>query len=564
MASADPGKRPLDSRVTPPALARDRSPLARYGFAVVATAVCVGVYLLLEPLLTQRIFFILTPAVVFSAWYGGHGPGIAASFLSVFGANWILTDPVGALRPDYGADLLVLAIFLLLSLLMSTTVGSLRSAEEQALRARAGAERAAARVRELEEAGRVLALSLDYDRTLERIAALTARALGGRALVDFVEPGGALRRAAAAQPDSASPADERESPASYTHPDPPAVLRVVRTGEPVVVNAPGAHAGPVVRARRIRPRPDAHSRATGTPPGSVMIVPMTSRGQVVGALTVVTPDASRGFDQDDVEFATELADRAAVAVDNARLMQTTELAVLARDEVLGVVSHDLRNMLGLLRTTTGALLDFDLPEEKRRDLLERQRPVLQHATRLVDDLLDVTRMEAGRLELDREPVAPADLLNDAVRIFRPEAESTGIELTVHAAPDLPRLLADAEKMHRVLANLLSNAIKFTPAGGRIEVRAAPGAPGSVAFAVTDTGPGIDAESLPRVFDRFWQSRHAQRAGAGLGLSIAKGIVEAHGGWIGVESSPGEGSTFSFELPVQPSRLGAPAPLTEGW
>jgi signal transduction histidine kinase len=166
--------------------------------------------------------------------------------------------------------------------------------------------------------------------------------------------------------------------------------------------------------------------------------------------------------------------------------------------------------------------------------------------RLIQDLLDVARMEAGQLTLERARLAPAELTFEATEMQRPLATSSSLELRLDLAPNLPELWGDRHRLMQVFENLIGNAIKFTPPGGRITVAAAP-REREVVFSVADTGRGITPEGLTRVFDRFWQATRVDRQGAGLGLPITKGIVEAHGGRIWVESALGQGSTFFFSI-----------------
>jgi signal transduction histidine kinase len=174
--------------------------------------------------------------------------------------------------------------------------------------------------------------------------------------------------------------------------------------------------------------------------------------------------------------------------------------------------------------------------------------VVHEMSQLIEALLDVTRLEAGYFRVEPGRERPAHLIYDAVMTAEPQAADKGIEIQVKLDRGLPFVRADATRTRQVLENLLGNALKFTPAGGQVTVRAALEGEG-VRFSVSDTGMGIQPEHLPRVFDRYWQARHVRRAGAGLGLAIAKGIVEAHGGRIWAESAVGKGSTFHFTLPA---------------
>jgi len=167
--------------------------------------------------------------------------------------------------------------------------------------------------------------------------------------------------------------------------------------------------------------------------------------------------------------------------------------------------------------------------------------------RLIEDLLDVTRIDAGRLPIEPEPHSAAALVAEAVELLRPVALERSQILEVSVAENLPAVHADRSRVLQVLSNLVGNAVKFSPEGGRITLNCV-AAGAEVRFSIADSGPGIPEEHLPRIFDRFWQARHVRRGGAGLGLSIARGIVEAHGGRIWVESSPGAGATFHFTLP----------------
>jgi PAS domain S-box-containing protein len=233
------------------------------------------------------------------------------------------------------------------------------------------------------------------------------------------------------------------------------------------------------------------------------------------------------------------------------LRDTTERkrALQARDEVLGVVSHDLRNPIAAI-SMCARRLQTDPPEQEseRRELLATIQESTAWVNRLIQDLLDVANIEQGRLSLDVGECDPAVILERAQHLFQVEAAEQRLALTCEVSPSLPAVHADGERIVQVLANLLRNAIKFTPSGGRITVAAMRDG-GAVTFSVTDTGRGIPAEHLTRIFDRYWQSSNGARArGTGLGLSIAKGIVEAHGGSIAVRSTPGTGTTVQFTIP----------------
>jgi signal transduction histidine kinase len=227
-----------------------------------------------------------------------------------------------------------------------------------------------------------------------------------------------------------------------------------------------------------------------------------------------------------------------------------DTSIAARDRLLAIVSHDLRSMLGGLSLNAGLLLR-QAPEGDAGDMLRKiaatNQRLIARMTRLISDLLDITAIEKGKLALVREPVKLADVLSDTIEAFEPSAAAKGITLAVDTGALPHPVWLDGGRILQVLANLVSNAIKFTPAQGRIAIRMhARGQ--AIRVAVCDTGIGIPETAMPAVFEPFFQVNQDSR-GLGLGLHIAKHLVEAHGGRIWVESTVGSGSTFTFTLPV---------------
>jgi signal transduction histidine kinase len=236
--------------------------------------------------------------------------------------------------------------------------------------------------------------------------------------------------------------------------------------------------------------------------------------------------------------------------DRKKVEDALQRAVVARDDVLRIVAHDLRNPLSAIMMEAQILEDLG-PEAIRRGL-SPSRMILRSATRmnqLIEDLLDVALVEAGQLKLKLSRLSPARLAREAVESQTTIAAARQIEIRLGVEPGLRELWGDHKRLLQVFENLIGNAIKFSEPGSRIFVRAMPQGD-DIIFSVADTGPGIDPESLRHIFDRFWQAAtRAQHLGAGLGLPVTKGIVEAHGGRIWVESEPGHGSTFYFTIPA---------------
>ncbi|HET9012172.1 MAG TPA: PAS domain-containing sensor histidine kinase [Gemmatimonadaceae bacterium] len=229
-------------------------------------------------------------------------------------------------------------------------------------------------------------------------------------------------------------------------------------------------------------------------------------------------------------------------------------AIEARDDMMGIVSHDLRNPANAVKMLARSIVEGESGRALAADVRERVEVIRQAAEQmdaLIQDLLDITRLEAGRLVVSPREVELGSLIARSVDALRPLADAGGIALRAAVRDPLPVLRVDPDRMTQVLSNVIGNAIKFTPAGGSVTLGAGVTA-GEIEIDVTDTGEGIPAAQLPRVFDRFFQASLTSRAprhGAGLGLPIARGIVEAHGGRIWVESSPGVGTTVRFTLPL---------------
>ena len=252
----------------------------------------------------------------------------------------------------------------------------------------------------------------------------------------------------------------------------------------------------------------------------------------------------------DVETAQDLR-RYAVELDLERQVVREQRAVRARDDLVAVVSHDLKNPLGLIATQASIFLRILTPADEASGRLragvERIQRAVERMSALIHDLLDLAKIEAGRFSLRRQPEDVRDMMEEALLILRPLADAKRITVEDEILGS-NAVSADRERIYQVLSNLIGNAVKFTPEDGRIRVRVEP-QESLILITVSDTGPGLRPEQLPHLFDRYWQARDGARDGSGLGLFIAKGIVEAHGGRIWAESA-GAGATLRFTLPVE--------------
>lgn len=400
-------------------------------------------------------------------------------------------------------------------------------------------------LRFLTEVGNTLAASLDYQATLQKVAELTVPRLACYCEVDLIEDGIA-RRVGLAHADPA----QREALSGRNvfaeRPGRGPLAEVLCSGEPMLLpssgNVPNRAGGEDQERLELL-------RLTGAT--SLLLIPLIARGRALGVMLLASTRTDRWYGPRDLVLADELARIAALAIDNARLYSEANQAIRARDEMLRVVSHDLRNPIGAMATAAALVLDDSdahSPDTSSGRMLRTIVRASKQATRLIDDLLDLSRIETGRLTIDPRPEPLTELILEAVELHVPAARQRGIELDWIFHEPLPAVMADRERILQLMGNLLGNAIKFTPAGGRVGVEASTSG-AEVRVTVMDTGPGIPPEHLPRVFDRFWQASRRDRGGLGLGLAIVKGIAEAHGGRVWVESTSTSGTRFVFTLPI---------------
>ena len=404
----------------------------------------------------------------------------------------------------------------------------------------------------LAEAGRVLAESLDYRTTLNTVAHLAVPALADWCSVLVKTPDGALETLAVAHSDAEREQSAREMVKRYPNaPETPTgASRVVSTGRSEVYTeisdellaAVARDADHLAMLRRIGMQ-------------SAMIVPMRAHGRTLGAISLIAAESGRGFTERDLPIAEELARRSALAIENAELFEAAAAANRAKSEFLASISHELRTPLNAILGYTQLLADgiTGPVNEAQEHQLKRVRASATHLLGLIDEVLSFSRLEAGR-----ETVALADsevsvALEDAITIVRPlaAARDLGLEVVPPPAPDGEplRMVTDVLKLRQILVNLLGNAVKFTDRGTITLATRLDG--DDVVFTVRDTGIGIPAEHLERVFEPFWQVEQAASrrvGGTGLGLSVTRRLADLLGGRVSVQSTVGEGTTFEVRLP----------------
>ena len=405
------------------------------------------------------------------------------------------------------------------------------------------------RARFLAEAGELLSSSLDAHQVLRELAQLAVPRIAEVCAADLLDAEGALRRVERAHAIGGAGTVSTDGAAARVVDD--ASSAVIRAMEEritqEVLRADAASLADIARDDTLA----AQLGASG--PYTQLVVPLVARDRVLGVLQFLLA-ASRPHAPEDVLFLEDLARRAALAVDNALLYGEAQRATRARDDVLAIVSHDLRNPLNTIQMSSSFLLDVlaepgvNIATVPITPQLEIIRRATRRANALIQDLLDVSRIDAGTLAVANAPTSAERLLQDAALEQEPIVLAKNLAF-VHewTGPDVD-IAADRSRIGQVFANLVGNAVKFTASGGTITLRGSRTGD-HVTYEIADDGAGIATEHLPHLFDRFWQATQASRAGAGLGLFIVKGIVDAHGGHVDIVSTPGAGTSFRFTLPM---------------
>jgi PAS domain S-box-containing protein len=420
---------------------------------------------------------------------------------------------------------------------------------EEQLAQRERLERAHRQSTFLARAGVILGSSLDYEATLEAVAQLAVPDIADWCVVDIAADDGRLKRLGTAHIDPAKiefartlrerfPEDPG-SPGTPTH--------VLRTRQPAMIS------GITDEMLQQGARSPAHLEALRTLQlHSYISVPLVANGRALGVMTFVTAESQRAYDNEDLLVAQSVAERAALAVDNARAYSEARAANRAKDEFLATLSHELRTPINAIMGW-GQILQTGIVDPSRTahaiDAIVRNAAA---QARLIEDLLDLSRIISGKLRLDVELVDLGGVVSAAVLTIEPASQVKGLRIQTVVEDGPARVYGDRQRLQQAVWNLLSNAVKFTPRGGSVQIHVRR-VGSQVEIMVSDTGEGISPDVLPFVFDRFRQadsSSTRSHTGLGLGLAIARHIVELHGGTVHAASEGlGKGTTFRLRLPI---------------
>ena len=409
------------------------------------------------------------------------------------------------------------------------------------------------RVALLVEAGRVLSASLDSQQTLQNLAQLVLHRFADYCLIfELLDPP-AMRQVASSHVDPRKEHLPKRLGELYgVFPENPrlSLWRVARSGKSELVphstlemaQAVAQDAEIVTLYRRLEA-------------GSFMVLPLAARGQTLGVMLLATAESGRIFGPEDLTLGEEIAFRAGLAIDNARLYRQAQDASRAKDDFLATISHELRTPLTPVLLTATSLLQSPKLHDSLRDEVEMIERSVELEAKLIDDLLDLTRIARGQVKVHFEVRDVHRLLADVVGLCREQIREKGIQIEVITGAAEHHVWGDAARLQQIFWNIVQNAVKFSPQGGKIEVRTA-STTSRLRVDIRDEGVGIAPEVLTRLFQAFEQGDHHRSrsfgGGLGLGLAIAKGLVDLHGGSLSVVSSGvGKGSTFTVTLSTVP-------------
>ncbi|MEA2705673.1 MAG: hypothetical protein QOH22_461 [Gemmatimonadaceae bacterium] len=524
-----------------------------YLLAIGATLLAHGATVALKQDWPTPSFMFFIPAVAVAAWFGGLGPSILATAMSLVLIRINLLGPGWTVAGPTNGPLAVIA-FLVVAVTIAVLMEALRRARaladshaEDLARLNRENERIASLATKLLEVSTSLSEAQSVDEVAEVVLtkglAVVEAARGVLISVDGDRMKLLGSRGMTVSLDSLLSTLTLET-------DIP-LMRAIREGRMV-----SAESAEEFRQTYAGVYPVFEELADMQ---TYLATPLIHAGETVGSLALHFREAA-AVGASDRTFTQLLAQTAAAALHRARSYdverekrRNAEVLAHAREDVLGVVAHDLRNPLNLIQMTAELMYDEELPGPRKKELLSIAIRAAKEMNRLIEDLLDTVRLQSGRLSLEVKDVSVHEIIRQAEETFRPVAERRRVHFET-AGEDGATVRADPTRVSQIVGNLVGNAIKFTPEQGSVRLLASP-KDSEVLFQVTDDGPGIPADNVSHIFDNFWQARRNDKRGVGLGLAIAKTLVEAQGGKIWVESQVDHGSTFSFSLPTSDVKAG---------
>jgi signal transduction histidine kinase len=518
--------------------------VTRYLIAVGTTAVALLLTAALPELLAPMRLFFLWCAVLITAVAAGLGPALLAIALSLAGGAVMVFGPAGG-----WIDVLRLSLFALFAGAISFAVARRRLLEEHSAKMSAKLTVDQHKAAFINRASEVLASSLGYEQTMRNLARLCVPAISDWCGIDIGQ-GEGYEHLVVEHADAARLQLVRELDRFRPPPELDLVVQALRSGKSQLVEDISDEL-----LASVSPSPEHLAMVSTLGLRSTIIAPMVARGRTLGALTVVYGDSGRRYTKEDVPFIEDLARRAAMAIDNARLYEAAEAANRAKDEFLATLSHELRTPLTAI-SGWAHMLHMGIKDEATAKLAVDT--ILRSAkaqAELIDDLLDLSRVVAGTLHLNVVTVDLTKIVEEVILAARPAADAKQLRIETTCDP-VVLVRGDERRLRQIVWNLLTNAVKFTDDGGTVtvtlQVRGA-----NAQVLVTDTGRGIDPVFLPYVWDRFRQadsSTSRQHGGLGLGLAVVRHLVELHGGTVRADSAGlGHGASFCVALPL--ARLG---------
>ena len=434
-----------------------------------------------------------------------------------------------------------------------------RQAEERAVFFREQAARAEAEARQeqlgfLAEASNVLAASLDFERTFENLAFLIVPRLADFCLIQIADEDGALQQVAVAQriPQEKTEHSDRGASSLLVQAAQRAGAQTYKTGKSLLFCEIDERILEALFAAEAERNSIEQSGLS-----ALIVVPISARGRVLGVITLMYLTEDRPCGENELALAEELGQRAALALENAQLYKAAQKALSeaeranhAKDRFLAMLSHELRTPLTPVLTSILEVESEEHISPEVRDSLQVIRRNVELEARLIDDLLDLTRISKGKLQLSLEYVDAHVLLRSALDICQSEIKNKKLRVETELDATKVNLRADPARLQQIFWNLIKNAVKFTPKRGQLTLRTSDEVDGRLRVSITDTGIGIDSETLPKVFNAFEQGERSGTGGLGLGLAITKALVETHGGQITAESAgEGRGATFTASFPL---------------